>query len=66
MDIKCAFKQTKMMELVTKEGARELSKTAAANLPKGCWLVCRTQQTESRLSSWLKNLSRSHFIYTIY
>lgn len=39
-----------MMELVTKEGAREFIKTAAASLPKRCWLVYGTQQTEFRLS----------------
>lgn len=66
MDIKCAFKQTKMIELVTREGARELSKTAAANLPKRCWLVCGTQQTESRLSPLGLRICQEVILYILY
>lgn len=54
------------MELVTKEGARELSKTVAANLPKQCWPVYGTQQTESRLSPLGLGICQEVILYILY
>lgn len=55
-----------MIELVTKEGARELSKTAATNLPKQCWPVYGTQQTESILSPLSLGIYQEVILYIPY